>query len=73
MTLNILKGFAKPNALQIASKTLAEAEIGRLEAMEQVEYYSAIEKMYKDRVTRLKRDIKALTEDAHPAEEESPV
>jgi phage host-nuclease inhibitor protein Gam len=63
MAFDIFKNFAKPGALQLASKTLADAEVCRLQAMEQVEYYSAIEKMYKERIARLKKDIKSLTED----------
>ena len=69
MSFNIFKSFSKPDARQIASKSLSDAEVSRLQAMEQVEYYSAIEKMYKDRITRLKRDIKSMTEEPTSLEE----
>jgi len=68
MALGIFKGFSKPGGVQIASRSLSEAEISRLQAMEQVEYYTAIEQMYKDRIARLKRDIKAMTEESSTEE-----
>lgn len=55
--------FGKPTPLQLASLQLHEAEVHRLEAMLQVEYYQAVEKMYRERAARLKRDIVALTEE----------
>lgn len=68
---SIKRNFSKPGPLQIASRMLEEAEINRLESMEKLEYYSAIEKMYRDRIQRLKKDIKALAEEseiANPAQ-----
>jgi hypothetical protein len=45
----------------LASSQLKDAEMHRLEAMMQVEYYQAIEKMYRDQVARLKHDIAEFT------------
>jgi hypothetical protein len=62
--MSILKVFANPSPLELAVSHLKDSELNRLEAMKQAEYFIAMEKMYRERSTRLKQDIQELTDDA---------
>lgn len=68
---SIRRSFAKPGPLQIASRMLEESEIQRLEAMVKLEYYTAIEQMYRDRISRLKKDIQLITDERSSATDTS--
>lgn len=54
---NLMSMFRRPSPLQVASQMLNDAELRRLEASHQVDYFVAIERMYRERIVRLRAEI----------------
>jgi hypothetical protein len=63
--------FRKPSPLRIAAAALEEAERNRLTAVEQREYYSAMEEMLIRRIARLRREVVQLTQEAESVKKDS--
>jgi hypothetical protein len=61
---SMLNPFRKPSPLRIATEALEEAERNRLTAVEQREYYAAIEDMLVRRIQRLRNEVVQLTKEA---------
>lgn len=61
---SMLNLFRKPSPLRIATEALEEAERNRLTAVEQREYYAAIEDMLVRRIQRLRNEVVQLTKEA---------
>jgi hypothetical protein len=66
-----LNPFRKPSPLRIAAAALEEAERNRLTAVEQREYYSAMEEMLVRRIARLRREVVQLTQEAESVKKDS--
>lgn len=63
--------FRKPSPLRIATAALEAAERDRLTAVEQREYYAAMEEMLIRRIARLRREVVQLTQEADNVKKDS--
>jgi len=66
----LLEIFRKPTPLRIATAALEQSERDRLTAVEQREYYAAMEEMLMRRITRLRREVVQLTQEAESAKKD---
>lgn len=63
--------FRKPSPLRIATAALEQAERDRLTAVEQREYYAAMEDMLVRRIARLRREVVQLTQEIENGKKDS--
>lgn len=61
--LKAMNPFHRPSALELAIQNLEDAERQRLTACQEREFYVAMETMLGERIVRLRKDIRQLTEE----------
>ncbi len=71
MMTSLMDVMRKPTPLRIATAALEQAERDRLTAVEQREYYAAMEEMLLRRITRLRREVVQLTQEAENVKKDS--
>lgn len=71
MIATLIDIFRKPTPLRIATAALEEAERDRLTAVNQREYYAAMEEMLIRRISRLRREVVQLTQEAENEKKDS--
>jgi len=68
---SLMDVIRKPTPLRIATAALEQAERDRLTAVEQREYYAAMEEMLIRRISRLRREVVQLTQEAENEKKDS--
>jgi phosphoribosylcarboxyaminoimidazole (NCAIR) mutase len=71
MMTSLLDVMRKPTPLRIATAALEQAERDRLTAVEQREYFAAMEEMLIRRISRLRREVVQLTQEAENEKKDS--
>ncbi len=71
MMTSLMDVIRKPTPLRIATAALEQAERDRLTAVEQREYYAAMEEMLIRRISRLRREVVQLTQEAENEKKDS--
>ena len=67
------KALTRPSLLQVANDMLIETELKQLLAISSVEYFTAQERMHRERAARLKKDIRTMTAPDSPGSDASSV